>query len=105
MSALDDSGFVSPALCPLCNDWCVTVSLLDMSWPEAGALVEAAVVEHVDEHVDEHVAPGVRLDCGCVLVLDEARDLGRLTPCSTTHRDIARRRREPGSRIIVGQVR
>lgn len=47
------------------------------------------------------------LECGCVVVMDHARDLVHLTPCCERHRTVALMVRGDGegrSRLIVGQV-
>ncbi len=97
MTGLDDLGTIAPPLCPLCEGWAVTVDLDDVPWPEAGALVEAAI----DEHVESHSRAITSLDCGCRITVDEGRDLAWLDPCSQPHRLIASLNRKPGSRIIV----
>lgn len=99
MSGLDDTGQVVQ-FCPICEAWQVDADVSVLGWPLAGILVEDAIGAHVDEHLT-----GVeRLPCGCVLRHSPARDLVHFEPCSPVHRQIAQAQRQPGSRIIVGQV-
>lgn len=101
MSGLDDTGRIVQ-FCPLCEAWQVDADVSVLGWPLAGILVEDAIGEHVDECTSD---PRVEtMECGCVLRLDDRRNLARLTPCSFLHRQIAQTNRQPGSRIIVGQV-
>lgn len=100
MSGLDDTGRIVN-LCPICQAWSIEASVDVLGWPLAGLLVEEAIARHVDEHLGVTVQA---LSCGCVLRIDEPRDLAHLTPCSGLHRQIAQTNRSAHSRIIVGPV-
>lgn len=43
-----ESDWIDSRVCPLCGAWGVCVALVDVPWPQAGELVEAAIAEHVD---------------------------------------------------------
>ncbi len=76
---------------------------------DAGALVCTCYVgrEYADDEpeVVEAEVPTLVLECGCTIKTDDPEPFTSYTPCSERHRLIAMMVREPGSMIVIGNVK
>lgn len=75
---------------------------------EAGALVCSCYVgrEFADEpEVVEVSVVATELECGCKITPNDPEPFTFFAPCSEKHRTVAMMVREPGSLIVVGNVK